>query len=40
MFERIILRATNGESKGRSVVLENEADYILGRTRDRGDGIP
>jgi pSer/pThr/pTyr-binding forkhead associated (FHA) protein len=34
MFERIILRATNGEWKGRSFVLENEADYILGRRRD------
>jgi pSer/pThr/pTyr-binding forkhead associated (FHA) protein len=34
MFERIILRATNGKLKGQEFVLENEADYILGRSRD------
>ena len=34
MFERVILRATNGEWKGQEFVLENEADYILGRSRD------
>ncbi|HWG42704.1 MAG TPA: FHA domain-containing protein [Gemmataceae bacterium] len=34
MFERIILRATNGERKGQEFVLENEADYVLGRSRD------
>jgi pSer/pThr/pTyr-binding forkhead associated (FHA) protein len=34
MFERIILQATNGERKGQEFVLENEADYILGRSRD------
>ncbi len=34
MFERIILRALNGIRKGQQFVLENEADYILGRARD------
>ena len=34
MFNRVILRATNGELKGRDFVLENEADYTLGRSRD------
>jgi pSer/pThr/pTyr-binding forkhead associated (FHA) protein len=34
MFERIILHATNGEWKGRTFVLENDTDYILGRSRD------
>jgi pSer/pThr/pTyr-binding forkhead associated (FHA) protein len=34
MFERIILRALNGNRKGQEFVLENEADYILGRARD------
>jgi pSer/pThr/pTyr-binding forkhead associated (FHA) protein len=34
MFDRIILSATNGESKGMTFVLENERDYILGRDAD------
>ena len=34
MFESVILRATNGKRKGQEFVLENEADYILGRSRD------
>ncbi|HEY7159088.1 MAG TPA: FHA domain-containing protein [Gemmataceae bacterium] len=34
MFERVILRVTNGERRGQEFVLENEADYILGRSRD------
>jgi eukaryotic-like serine/threonine-protein kinase len=34
MFERIILRALNGNRKGQELVLENEADYILGRAWD------
>lgn len=34
MFERIILRATNGKFKGQEFVLDNETDYILGRARD------
>lgn len=34
MFERIILRALNGHRKGQQIVLENEADYTLGRARD------
>jgi pSer/pThr/pTyr-binding forkhead associated (FHA) protein len=34
MFERIILRALNGQKKGQKLVLENEADYILGRSGD------
>ena len=34
MFERIILRATNGKLKGQEFVLENETDYTLGRSRD------
>lgn len=34
MFERIILRALNGNRKGQEFVLENEADYTLGRSRD------
>ena len=34
MFERVILRATNGELKGREFVLENGRDYILGRATD------
>jgi hypothetical protein len=34
MFERIILHALNGNRKGQEFVLENEADYVLGRARD------
>ncbi len=34
MFERIILRALNGHRKGQEFMLENEADYTLGRARD------
>jgi eukaryotic-like serine/threonine-protein kinase len=34
MFNRVILQATNGEQKGQEFVLENEADYTLGRSRD------
>jgi pSer/pThr/pTyr-binding forkhead associated (FHA) protein len=34
MFERVILRATNGARKGEEFVLDNEADYTLGRSRD------
>lgn len=34
MFSRVILRATNGELKGREFVLENGRDYILGRATD------
>jgi predicted component of type VI protein secretion system len=34
MFNRVILRATNGEQKGREFVLENETRCILGRERD------
>jgi eukaryotic-like serine/threonine-protein kinase len=34
MFERIILRALNGLHKGQQFVLEDEADYTLGRARD------
>ena len=34
MFERVMLRATNGEREGQAFVLENEADYILGRARE------
>lgn len=34
MFNRIILHAANGESKGMTFVLENERDYILGRDAD------
>lgn len=34
MFERVILRAMNGQHKGKEFVLENEADYTLGRARD------
>lgn len=34
MFNRVILRARNGKLKGKEFVLENEADYILGRSRD------
>ena len=34
MFERIILRATNGKLKGQEFVLENETEYTLGRARD------
>lgn len=34
MFERIILRATNGKFKGQEFVLDNEAGYTLGRARD------
>jgi pSer/pThr/pTyr-binding forkhead associated (FHA) protein len=34
MFERVILQATNGEWKSRTFVLENETDYILGRSGD------
>ena len=34
MFEHVILRATNGKRKGQEFVLENETDYILGRSWD------
>src|SRR5579884_39678 len=34
MFERVILRATNGKLKGQEFVLENETDYTVGRARD------
>ncbi len=34
MFNRVMLRATNGERKRPDFVLENEADYVLGRSRD------
>ena len=34
MFERIILRALNGNRKGQQFVLGNEADYTLGRAWD------
>lgn len=33
MLKRVILRATNGKRKGQDFVLENEGDYILGRSR-------
>jgi pSer/pThr/pTyr-binding forkhead associated (FHA) protein len=34
MFNRVILRATNGRQNGREFVLENEATCVLGRSRD------
>jgi pSer/pThr/pTyr-binding forkhead associated (FHA) protein len=34
MFNRIILRGTSGVLKGRRFVLEDGADYTLGRARD------
>jgi pSer/pThr/pTyr-binding forkhead associated (FHA) protein len=34
MFNRVILRLTNGERKGQAFVLENETSCILGRSRD------
>lgn len=34
MFERVILRATNGELNGREFVLKNGMDHILGRATD------
>ncbi|SRR5579875_560890 len=34
MFERVILRALNGPFQGRNFILENGADYILGRSQD------
>jgi pSer/pThr/pTyr-binding forkhead associated (FHA) protein len=34
MFERVILKAMNGEGKGREFILENEMDYVLGRALD------
>src|SRR5579871_6140067 len=34
MFERVILRVTNGLFHGQEFVLENEADYTIGRSRD------
>lgn len=34
MFNRVILQLTEGELKGKTFVLENETDYILGRSLD------
>ncbi len=34
MFERVILKALNGASKGHEFVLSNEMDYVLGRATD------
>ena len=34
MFDRVILRGTEGGLKGQMLVLENEMKYILGRSRD------
>lgn len=34
MFKRVILRATEGELKGKIFTLENETESILGRSRD------
>jgi pSer/pThr/pTyr-binding forkhead associated (FHA) protein len=34
MFDRVILRGTEGGFKGQAFVLENEGKYILGRARD------
>ena len=34
MFERVILRATNDIFDGQEFVLENEADYTIGRSHD------
>jgi pSer/pThr/pTyr-binding forkhead associated (FHA) protein len=34
MFDRVILRGTEGGLKGQALVLENEGKYILGRSRD------
>lgn len=34
MFNRVILRATNGKHKGQEFVLENEGEYTLGRSKD------
>ncbi len=34
MFERVILKALNGASKGHEFVLSNERDYVLGRATD------
>jgi pSer/pThr/pTyr-binding forkhead associated (FHA) protein len=34
MFNRVILRATNGRQKGRELVLEDETKCVLGRSRD------
>ncbi len=33
MFEHVILRAINGNQKGREFVLDDEGDYTLGRAR-------
>ena len=34
MFDRVILRGTEGGLKGQMLVLENEMKYILGRSRN------
>lgn len=40
MFDRIVLRSTEGGLKGREFVLENETKYILGRSRDCSLSLP
>jgi pSer/pThr/pTyr-binding forkhead associated (FHA) protein len=40
MFDRVILRATEGELKGQEFVLNNETSYILGRSKDCSHHLP
>ena len=40
MFDRIVLRGTEGGLKGQKFALENEMKYILGRSRDCSLPLP
>ncbi|HMF12489.1 MAG TPA: FHA domain-containing protein [Gemmataceae bacterium] len=40
MFDRIVLRGTEGGLKGQEFALENETKYILGRSRECSLPLP